>query len=168
VDEPETEGGQRSVLVIVPDSQLSLAIGKRGQNARLAAKLTGLRVDIKSESEIEDERRRDEEERTEGREILAQFPDVGSGLLDTLVEAGLYSPARIVRAGAERLQALPDVGEKRAVALVEASQAWMAEHVALPEAGEAAVADTEPVAGAGQSPGPDESEHDPAPRAPVE
>src|SRR5262249_59086464 len=41
--EIEIEGGQRSVLVIVPDSQLSLAIGKRGQNARLAAKLTGLR-----------------------------------------------------------------------------------------------------------------------------
>lgn len=37
--------------VIVPDYQLSLAIGKRGQNARLAAKLTGWKIDIKSESE---------------------------------------------------------------------------------------------------------------------
>src|SRR5262245_55920897 len=78
--EIEIEGGQRSVLVIVPDSQLSLAIGKRGQNARLAAKLTGLRVDIKSEGEIEDERRREEEEKTEGRVILAQFPGVGAHL----------------------------------------------------------------------------------------
>ena len=43
--------GSRSALVIVPDNQLSLAIGKKGQNARLAAKLTGLRVDIKSECE---------------------------------------------------------------------------------------------------------------------
>ncbi|RJP30521.1 MAG: transcription termination/antitermination protein NusA [Actinobacteria bacterium] len=42
--------------VIVPDSQLSLAIGKEGQNARLAAKLTGWRVDIKSESQAKDER----------------------------------------------------------------------------------------------------------------
>ena len=41
----------RSALVIVPDNQLSLAIGQRGQNARLAAKLTGWRVDIKGESE---------------------------------------------------------------------------------------------------------------------
>ena len=41
----------RSALVIVPDDQLSLAIGQRGQNARLAAKLTGWRVDIKGESE---------------------------------------------------------------------------------------------------------------------
>ncbi|HWC13412.1 MAG TPA: transcription termination factor NusA [Actinomycetota bacterium] len=41
-----------TALVVVPDHQLSLAIGKEGQNARLAARLTGLRVDIKSESQI--------------------------------------------------------------------------------------------------------------------
>ena len=41
----------RSCRVIVPDSQLSLAIGKEGQNARLAAKLTGYKIDIKPESE---------------------------------------------------------------------------------------------------------------------
>lgn len=42
---------ERACQVIVPDYQLSLAIGKRGQNARLAAKLTGYKIDIKSESE---------------------------------------------------------------------------------------------------------------------
>ncbi|MGM9986517.1 MAG: transcription termination factor NusA [Bacillaceae bacterium] len=42
---------EKSTLVIVPDHQLSLAIGKRGQNARLAAKLTGWKIDIKSQSE---------------------------------------------------------------------------------------------------------------------
>ena len=41
----------KSCRVIVPDSQLSLAIGKEGQNARLAAKLTGFKIDIKPESE---------------------------------------------------------------------------------------------------------------------
>ena len=46
---------QPSALVIVADNQLSLAIGKKGQNARLAAKLTGMRIDIKSESELEAE-----------------------------------------------------------------------------------------------------------------
>ncbi|MGG3209065.1 transcription termination factor NusA [Geobacillus stearothermophilus] len=45
---------QRATTVIVPDYQLSLAIGKRGQNARLAAKLTGWKIDIKSESEARD------------------------------------------------------------------------------------------------------------------
>ena len=45
------ESGQRSCKVVVPDNQLSLAIGKEGQNARLAAKLTGWKIDIKSESQ---------------------------------------------------------------------------------------------------------------------
>jgi len=45
------EGDVRTAIVVVPDRQLSLAIGKEGQNARLAAKLTGWRIDIKSETE---------------------------------------------------------------------------------------------------------------------
>ena len=51
--EETTEGQtERSCTVVVPDSQLSLAIGKRGQNARLAARLTKYKIDIKSESEM--------------------------------------------------------------------------------------------------------------------
>ena len=46
---------EHSALVVVPDSQLSLAIGKAGQNARLTAKLTGYKIDIKSESQAEEE-----------------------------------------------------------------------------------------------------------------
>jgi transcription termination/antitermination protein NusA len=50
---PPDEGGEpRAALVIVPDNQLSLAIGKEGQNARLAAKLTGWRIDIKPTVEV--------------------------------------------------------------------------------------------------------------------
>src|SRR5687767_11155489 len=56
-----------TALVIVPDYQLSLAIGKEGQNARLAARLTGLRVDIKSESQVrQDEQPAEEEQPAEG------------------------------------------------------------------------------------------------------
>ncbi|MGC8141079.1 hypothetical protein ACP3W2_26990, partial [Salmonella enterica] len=44
---------EKATTVIVPDYQLSLAIGKRGQNARLAAKLTNWKIDIKSQSEAE-------------------------------------------------------------------------------------------------------------------
>ena len=51
--DPETQ----TALVIVPDYQLSLAIGKEGQNARLAARLTGWRIDIKSETQFADEQR---------------------------------------------------------------------------------------------------------------
>ena len=45
---------QNTAKVVVPDSQLSLAIGKEGQNARLAAKLTGFKIDIKSETQAKD------------------------------------------------------------------------------------------------------------------
>jgi N utilization substance protein A len=51
--DPETQ----TALVIVPDYQLSLAIGREGQNARLAARLTGWRIDIKSETQFADEQR---------------------------------------------------------------------------------------------------------------
>lgn len=49
----EVDESEKSARVIVPDYQLSLAIGKEGQNARLAAKLTGFKIDIKSESQAE-------------------------------------------------------------------------------------------------------------------
>src|SRR5439155_1055175 len=50
----ELDEATKTALVIVPDNQLSLAIGREGQNARLAAKLTGWRIDIKSETQIKD------------------------------------------------------------------------------------------------------------------
>jgi N utilization substance protein A len=55
----------KTALVIVPDNQLSLAIGKEGQNARLAAKLTGWRIDIKSESQIREQ---------EAKKLFADLP----------------------------------------------------------------------------------------------
>jgi N utilization substance protein A len=160
VTEPEAEGGQASVLVIVPDSQLSLAIGKRGQNARLAAKLTGLRVDIKSEGEVEEERRREEEELAEGRHVLATFPEATPQIVDKLVSAGLFSPARIARAGLSAVATVPGVGERKAAVLFEAAQAWVAEHAA-PADEDAAAAETpssesEDALGASESVGVDE------------
>lgn len=53
---------EKSAKVIVPDNQLSLAIGKEGQNARLAARLTGYKIDIKSESQVENTENYNEEE----------------------------------------------------------------------------------------------------------
>jgi N utilization substance protein A len=63
----DDEGKQATV--IVPDDQLSLAIGREGQNARLAARLTGWRIDIKSETEFaaEEQEAGYEEEETQGR-----------------------------------------------------------------------------------------------------
>ena len=48
-------GEKRGLLVVVEDNQLSLAIGKKGKNARLAVRLTGLRIDIKSKAEVEEQ-----------------------------------------------------------------------------------------------------------------
>ena len=136
------QGGEgvadHSVLVVVPDNQLSLAIGKKGQNARLAAKLTGMRVDIKSESELEEERRREEEERTQGRAAIEEFSGVGPQLAEKLVEEGLYSPLRIVRAGLSRLVEIPGVGEKKAEKILAAAQEWLAAHAAAPPGSELA------------------------------
>jgi N utilization substance protein A len=57
VKEARVDETSQTALVIVPDYQLSLAIGKEGQNARLAARLTGWRIDIKSETQFADEQR---------------------------------------------------------------------------------------------------------------
>jgi N utilization substance protein A len=143
ISEPDAEGGQQSVLVIVPDTQLSLAIGKRGQNARLAAKLTGLRVDIKSESEVEDERRREEEELAQGRQFLSTFADVTPPIHDALIAAGLSSPARIARADLAALSDVAGLGERKATSLLEAAQAWVAEHAAAVAAEEAIAGEDE-------------------------
>src|SRR5687767_10222591 len=149
VSESEAAGEQSSVLVVVPDNQLSLAIGKRGQNARLAAKLTGIRVDIKSEGEIEEERRREEEERVQGRDALMGFAGVGPQLVERLIEAGLYSPPRIARAGIEALQAVPGVGEAKAAAIFALAEQWVVDHpvVARFAPVEPAVDEGDPAAG---------------------
>jgi N utilization substance protein A len=142
--EGDEAGEQHSVLVVVPDNQLSLAIGKRGQNARLAARLTGIRIDIKSESEVEEERRRDEEELALGRPVLAGFAGVSTALLDRLVQVGLYSPARLVRAGREGVQTLAGVDEGTAAILLAEAEQWLAAHppvVSPPEPEDEALAE---------------------------
>ena len=68
-----------TALVIVPDYQLSLAIGKEGQNARLAARLTGLRVDIKSESQMRAEEAPPEAEEPAAEEAEAEPAPVPGG-----------------------------------------------------------------------------------------
>jgi N utilization substance protein A len=108
ITEPEGPDDLPSALVIVADNQLSLAIGKKGQNARLAAKLTGMRIDIKSESELE----------AEGPGVretpaaLLGLPGMTPELAEVLVAAGMSSPDAIVRAGVERLREVPDIGSR--------------------------------------------------------
>src|SRR5438093_2860371 len=122
-DPGETEA-EVTALVVVPDNQLSLAIGKKGQNARLAAKLTGMRIDIKSESELatpapaEDDR----------RAVLARLAgDLTPDMIEALLAAGLDSPEAIKRAGRERLAEITELGD-RADKLYTAAEEWTTAH----------------------------------------
>ena len=85
-------------------------------------------MDIRSEGEVEEERRLAEEELLQGREALASFAGVGPQLVERLVEHGLFSPARIVHAGLEVLEAVPGLGEKKAAGLLAAAQEWLDQH----------------------------------------
>jgi transcription termination/antitermination protein NusA len=130
-EEPDTEGEpQTAALVVVPDNQLSLAIGKKGQNARLAAKLTGMRIDIKSESEVEAERA-EAEDAEAGRAALGTLPGVTPEALEALLAAGLSSPRSIAAAGRERIAevtGLPDAAEE----IVAGAQEWLATRAPQP------------------------------------
>jgi N utilization substance protein A len=118
----------RTATVVVPDNQLSLAIGKEGQNARLAAKLTNWRIDIKSLTEAADEAERRKKEAAEAAEREAEL-------------AAKRRAAAELLAAAERTLAEEEGQEAVAAAEAEASGAeWPAE-----ELGEAeAVADEKP------------------------
>ena len=109
INEGAEAESQPSAVVIVPDNQLSLAIGKKGQNARLAAKLTSMRIDIKSESEIETERA--DAAPVEDRAALASM-GAGPELIEVLLAAGFGSPAAIVKAGREKLALIPEIGDR--------------------------------------------------------
>src|SRR6058998_1618631 len=132
IAEPSEPDGQPSALVIVPDNQLSLAIGKKGQNARLAAKLTGMRIDIKSEAEVEAERAAGEGLPPVDRAALMALPGVSPELVEPLVAAGLGSPAAIVKAGPGKLGLVPEVGG-HADAIHAAAVEWVATHTPAPE-----------------------------------
>ena len=144
INQTEDPEEQPSALVVVPDNQLSLAIGKKGQNARLAAKLTGMRIDIKSESELEAERMG-----PGGRELtaaLAGVPGVTPALIAALHTAGLDSPAAIVAAGVEKLRTIPEAADHADEIFSAAERAGATALTEEPDRG------AEPLAGSGEPP----------------
>jgi|GEM_PF-21424 len=108
----------RSMEVIVPDEFLSIAIGKRGQNVRLASKLTGWHLDVKSET-------RYSEAMQSGYDSLTALPDMTISLADALFEKGFYSAEEVCKATVEDLMQIRDLDEQTAGALLESAAVWV-------------------------------------------
>jgi N utilization substance protein A len=105
----------RTMEVIVPDEFLSIAIGKRGQNVRLASRLTGWHLDVKSETKYSEAMR-------SGYDSLLALPGVGISLADSLYEKGLFSAEEISKASIDDLTQIRGIGEEIANRLIKASQ----------------------------------------------
>src|SRR5258707_6999095 len=99
--------------VVVDDSQLSLAIGKKGQNVRLAAKLLGWKNDIKNEEEKHQEVEQQMESLTTQQATpLANVTDLGEALIGKLSEAGISTVEALADMTQEQLEEVPGVGPK--------------------------------------------------------
>src|SRR4051812_48714825 len=107
------DAGEKQLEVIVDDTQLSLAIGKKGQNVRLAAKLLGWKIDIKSE----EEKRQEVEQQMQAlvnqpATPLESVPDLGEGIVEKLTEAGVTSVEALADMTPEQLEAIEGIGPK--------------------------------------------------------
>jgi N utilization substance protein A len=117
--EAQVVEGEPRIVVTVADDQLSLAIGKGGQNARLAAKLTGWKIDLISKSERD--RQREIEQRT--RIEIERLSGAGPKLQEKLIRAGIETVQDLLKAPREEILAIPGVGDKTAERLLEEAQA---------------------------------------------
>lgn len=105
---------QQRAQVIVADDQLSLAIGKHGQNVRLASRLIGWDLDIRTREEIVKEK----EEAKKAREQI-MLDGVGGKLLDALLDAGYGSLEKLAKAKVDDLVQIKGVGKKKAEKIVD-------------------------------------------------
>jgi len=103
----------KQLEVIVDDTQLSLAIGKKGQNVRLAAKLLGWKIDIKSE----EEKRQEVEQQMQAMAgatatPIEQVSELGDSIIQKLVAAGITTVEALADMTPEQLEEIPGIGEK--------------------------------------------------------
>src|SRR5689334_249871 len=111
---------EHGMEVIVPDDQLSLAIGKRGQNVRLAARLTGWKLDVRSESEMEEETRR-------ARVSLGAIPGVNDMSAELLYQAGFKSAEEVAETDLETIADVDGISPEKAEAIYKSSREYVAE-----------------------------------------
>ncbi|MDR1607104.1 MAG: transcription termination factor NusA [Deltaproteobacteria bacterium] len=122
--------GARSLEVVVPDEQLSLAIGRKGQNVRLASRLVGWRIDVKNESKYQRALK-------DGYQSLLRLPGVGEGAADQLFEAGYGSAKDLLEVGPDQLALVEGFGPEKAQQVWEAARVYV-ENLAREDAEEAA------------------------------
>ena len=120
--EAQVVDAEQKILVTVADDQLSLAIGKGGQNARLAAKLTGWKIDLISKSERERQREFEKKSRIDIEDLEAAGPK----LREKLLREGIETVQDLLKTPFEELLAIQGVGEKTAEKLLEDARELMA------------------------------------------
>ena len=104
---------EKQLEVIVDDTQLSLAIGKKGQNVRLAAKLLGWKIDIKSEEEKRQEVEQQMQALSGGPSTpIEQVVELGEGIIQKLITAGITTVESLADMTPEQLEEIPGIGEK--------------------------------------------------------
>jgi N utilization substance protein A len=113
----EIDEASKRVKIIVSEDQLSLAIGKRGQNARLTSKLTGWQVDVEPEVVVT---KGFEEKVAEAVESLAAIPGITREQADALVHNGLLRLEDLLQADVSDLSGMPQIGEQAATILESA------------------------------------------------
>ena len=109
-----------SMEVVVPDDQLALAIGKKGQNVRLASRLSGWRIDIRSESEADEETRR-------ARISLGAVPGINDMVAELLYQSGFKSAEELAEADLETILDVDGIGPEKAEVIYKASREYVAE-----------------------------------------
>jgi N utilization substance protein A len=112
----------KSMEVIVPDDQLSLAIGKSGQNVRLAVRLTGWKIDVKNESMLA-------AQAEEGPKVLLKIPGLQEADAELLFKEGYKSISAVASADPEMLKAIPGVDEQKVTEWVAGAEQIMSQQV---------------------------------------
>jgi N utilization substance protein A len=142
---------EKQIEVIVDDSQLSLAIGKKGQNVRLAAKLLGWKIDIKSEEEKRQEVEQQISALSGGPSTpIEQVTELGESIIQKLVAAGITTVEALADMTPEQLEEIPGIGEKTLEKISVAVRHYFGEYepgeerpAGQPAEGEATPAETE-------------------------
>jgi len=114
----------KKALVIVPDDQLAIAIGKDWQNIRLASKVCGWDLEVKSESQ---QKQQGQEESQLKQDVLSEVEGIGPKLAEVLIKAGFTTVEKLASVGVEHLATVQGVGEKTAEKIIEGAKKYLAE-----------------------------------------